>query len=101
LVAKHFVPNPNGYNIVNHIDNNPLNNNADNLEWCTDKMNQEHSRSQNRQFQWIFNKELLIACINLIENYDYNYADLQRLTGVPRSRFKDIYRHHCYKRFDL
>lgn len=35
LVAQTFIPNPNNYPIINHIDGNKLNNNIDNLEWCT------------------------------------------------------------------
>lgn len=34
LVAKAFVENPYQYPEVNHKDENPLNNRADNLEWC-------------------------------------------------------------------
>lgn len=34
IVAYVFVPNPVGYNIVNHKDRNPANNAASNLEWC-------------------------------------------------------------------
>lgn len=43
LVALYFVPNPNNYPIVNHIDNNSENNNYWNLEWCTYKYNTQHA----------------------------------------------------------
>lgn len=34
-----FLPNPNNFPQVNHKDENPLNNNIFNLEWCTAKYN--------------------------------------------------------------
>jgi hypothetical protein len=39
LVAKAFVPNPNNYPQVDHIDNNKFNNQADNLRWVTCQTN--------------------------------------------------------------
>lgn len=43
LVAEAFVPNPNNYHIVNHKDSNQTNNNADNLEWCTQSYNVKYA----------------------------------------------------------
>ena len=42
LVAEAFVPNPNNYSIVNHKDENPSNNCADNLEWCSIEYNSNY-----------------------------------------------------------
>ena len=39
LVGVAFIPNPNNYPQINHIDENPKNNQANNLEWCTGDYN--------------------------------------------------------------
>lgn len=43
IVAMAWLPNPNNFTDVNHIDGNKLNNNLDNLEWCSRADNIIHS----------------------------------------------------------
>ena len=45
LVAQHFIDNPNNLPEVNHKDNNKLNCNVDNLEWCTREENERQSHA--------------------------------------------------------
>lgn len=49
LVAKAFIPNPNNYPVVNHIDQNRVNNAVTNLEWCTYEYNSNHADCQKRK----------------------------------------------------
>lgn len=44
LVAMAFLDNPNNYNVVNHKDENPLNNTVINLEWCNQKYNMNYGK---------------------------------------------------------
>lgn len=43
LVAEYFIPNPQKYEVVNHIDGNKQNNDISNLEWCSAKYNVHHA----------------------------------------------------------
>ena len=42
LVAQAFIPNPDNLPHVNHKDENPKNNRADNLEWCNAEYNNSY-----------------------------------------------------------
>lgn len=48
LVASAFIPNPKKHCQVNHIDFDRQNNSHTNLEWCSAKENNDHSRAAGR-----------------------------------------------------
>lgn len=48
LVAEAFIPNPNNLPCVNHKDENKLNNNVENLEFCTHLYNMNYGTANIR-----------------------------------------------------
>lgn len=50
LVAQHYIPNPEGYGVVRHIDDNPRNNCYFNLAWGTQADNRRDCVKHGRDF---------------------------------------------------
>ena len=44
MLANAFIPNPHNKRVVDHIDNNSLNNSLINLRWATDQENQRNTK---------------------------------------------------------
>ena len=44
LVAEAFLPNPNGYDQINHKNEDKTDNRVENLEWCTQTYNLRYSK---------------------------------------------------------
>lgn len=49
LVAEAYIPNPNNYQVVMHLDNNPQNNTIENLKWGTQSDNMQQMVRDGRQ----------------------------------------------------
>lgn len=49
LVGIAFIPNPHGYDCINHKDESRTNNRVENLEWCTKAYNNTYGTSQTRR----------------------------------------------------
>lgn len=60
LVALTFIPNPNNYPHINHINENKLDNRVENLEWCTPQLNMDaYYESRISVYQYNLSGELL------------------------------------------
>ena len=68
LVALTFIPNPDNLKEVNHMDGNPYNNHATNLEWITRENNMKHFHANNKYTCKYMRRILLIhAHSNVVE----------------------------------
>lgn len=82
LVAKAFVPNPNGFKEVNHKDENKQNNCADNLEWCTREYNMSYKNARVRQG---------ISCSTPVEQYTIDGIYIATYVSIPiAAKINDI-----------
>ena len=93
LVAQAFIPNPNNYNEINHIDGNKINNSVSNLEWCSHKQNMDHARKTlliskkgvNKSIKSMNNKTkkpILQIKDNVVVGCYESLADAQRKTNI-------------------
>lgn len=97
-VAKAFVPNPTNLPIVNHKDENKLNNCFWNLEWCTDLYNVRYGSRIYRQILSSRNKQNPKS----VEQYDLNgnfikcypsTCEAARQTSLERANISSCCRH--------
>lgn len=61
LIAQTFIPNPNNYETVHHIDHNPKNNKIDNLVWMSKEEHDKlHKNEQSiKVYQYTLGNELV------------------------------------------
>jgi len=120
LVAITYIDNPNNYSVVHHIDGNKLNNNVNNLLWCSSQYNQlsinkpnQKTASIRKYYREVINQEYYdnekilqkyqkilndlqeinaISSINELNEMLYNQK--QRLNNIPKTINKLYYKYN-------
>lgn len=85
LVANAFLPNPNNFPVINHKDENKMNNNVENLEWCSVEYNVRYTCNK------------LVRCIEtgqIFNSLKEAAASVNRKSSTMCSHLKG-YTQHC------
>lgn len=66
LVALAFIPNPNNYPCIDHIDGNKHNNNVSNLKWCNDLQNSNNPITRKKHRDLLISKSSRFAPVKVV-----------------------------------
>ena len=86
LVAESFIPNPQNYTEVNHKDENKLNNNLNNLEWCNRVYNANYGTGISRCAKKKWKAVEMINCDGLIVKRFSSAKEAERETSISRKK---------------
>lgn len=110
LLALAFIPNPLNLPEINHIDNNPMNNDITNLEWTTHLANMQHKMKQGRHLRINegisngFNKysESTIKKIKkALITQDFTHKEIANIYGVSHSLVSAISTGRKWKHLEI
>lgn len=81
LVAEAFIPNPNGYTVVHHLNHDKRDNRAENLAWMSDKEHRgSHAIEQNSKkvYQYTLDGELAKTWNSVADALRNGYCNISR-----------------------
>lgn len=101
LVAEHFIPNPNNYSVVRHLDDCPAYNDVSNLAWGTQRDNILDMRRNGKEYVWTDDdrekayqkRRTPVKAINLKtgdERYFKSQQEASRVLGIDQSSISMI-----------
>lgn len=97
MVAETFIPNPAQFEVVNHLDNNHLNNDVNNLEWTTQSENLKYAHNQGRtnnksgeECHLTKYPDSQIRKVCELLQAGYRNKDVAKMTGVEKSYVSSI-----------
>lgn len=109
LIAQNFIPNPDNLPCVNHKDGDKLNDNIDNLEWCSYSQNNKHAFEHNLKQPTIlkhekhWNAKLTEEDVEWIRQHyiknscEYGQGALARKFNTSRPNIYDIINYITWK----
>lgn len=95
LTAEAFIPNPDNLPQINHKDENKLNNNINNLEWCDSKYNVNYGTGNKRRSKTKINNTYNIKSVQCIETgiIYTSTREAERQTGTDNSQISAVCNH--------
>ena len=92
LVAKAFIPNPNNYEEINHLNESKIDNRASNLEWCDHKYNINYGTHNQRSAASRKNNKKQgeqVLCLETGKIYP-SIMEVERQTGFAHSNISKV-----------
>ncbi len=105
LVAICFIPNPNDLPMVEHLDDNKLNNHVSNLEWVTDRENKNRAiksglfpRGENNHKSKLTEQDIIWIKKHYVKRHpNYNSEKLSQKFNVSRQTICRIVNNQLWK----
>lgn len=98
LVAEAFIPNPNNYKQVNHIDEDKTNNSVDNLEWCSAKYNSSYGTRTHRITKKNSKQVLFVEVNNIYQSakqiekeFGFPHQSISKVCTGKRKTYKGLH----------